>query len=141
LLASLSEQGRFQELLFEPVLEIADSVMTYRRRHFAQFRLDSLLELLVQDTGNPRSVAFQVRRAAEHASSLPDALNPEGLRRLRQHVAELVSSLDICTPVAADGTLAPHQVQARLSGISSGLLELSDLLTQVYFSHVVPRVN
>ena len=36
-------------VLLEPLLEIADSVMTYRRRYFAEPRMDGVLDLLLLD--------------------------------------------------------------------------------------------
>ena len=55
----------------ETVLEIADSVMTYRRRYFAQPQWPAVLDLLLTDEGNPRSLAFQVDALADHATNLP----------------------------------------------------------------------
>src|SRR5208282_5747719 len=53
--------------LLEPLLEISDSVMTYRRRYFAGVQVSSVLELLILDEGNPRSLAFQLAALREHA--------------------------------------------------------------------------
>src|SRR5258706_444489 len=52
----------------EPVLEIADSVMTYRRRYFAQPQWPTVLDLLLTDETNPRSLVFQINSLAEHAA-------------------------------------------------------------------------
>src|SRR5208282_1657836 len=51
--------------LLEPLLEISDSLMTHRRRYFAGARLSSVLELLLLDEGNPRSLAFQLAALRE----------------------------------------------------------------------------
>src|SRR6185369_12053422 len=52
--------------ILEPVLEIADSVMTYRRRHFTAPQLAGVLDLLLRDDSNPRSLIFQVNLLREH---------------------------------------------------------------------------
>ena len=57
-----------------PLLEIADSTMTYRRRYFAQPQLAPVLDLLVADPTNARSLAFQI--VATGRSRRPVAARP-----------------------------------------------------------------
>lgn len=127
------------DLLLEPVLDICDSVITYRRRHFAEIRLPGVLNLLLLEPHNPRSLAFQLDAISRSVGALPEEPNPEGLRRVRQHVetasAEL-HALKIEELEQAVLTPAP----TRLFEISRQLVQVSQLLTQVYFSHIVPRV-
>ena len=67
-----------------PLLEIADSSMTYRNRYATNLQVGPLLDLLLTDETNPRSIAFQlvgagpprralaaatIRSAAQRASS------------------------------------------------------------------------
>jgi uncharacterized circularly permuted ATP-grasp superfamily protein/uncharacterized alpha-E superfamily protein len=72
-----------RELLLEPLLEMADSVITYRRRYFAEPRIAGVLDLLLFDSANPRALAFQFAVLASHAASLPAGLNPEGAVEFR----------------------------------------------------------
>src|SRR5258706_9817021 len=53
------------------LLEIADSSMTYRRRYLAQPQIGPVMELLLFDEGNPRSLAFQLTTLNAHAGNLP----------------------------------------------------------------------
>ena len=46
--------------MLEALLEVADSVMTYRSRYCSRFQLAPVLDLLLTDETNPRSVAFQL---------------------------------------------------------------------------------
>ncbi len=57
--------------VLEPLLELSDSLMTYRRRYFAGMQVSSALELLLLDEGNPRSLAFQLTALREHARHFP----------------------------------------------------------------------
>lgn len=68
--AALSAAGASDAVL-EPLLEIADSSMTYRRRYYTQAQLAPVLDLLLADEGNPRSLAFQVNAMAGHIDRLP----------------------------------------------------------------------
>ena len=55
----------------EALLEIPDSVMTYRSRYASRFQLGAVLDLLICDETNPRSIAYQlgrVRRARRAAA-------------------------------------------------------------------------
>ena len=57
--------------IVEPLLEIADSSMTYRRRYFARPRLAPALHLLLADDTNTRGLAFQLAAVSEHIRRLP----------------------------------------------------------------------
>jgi uncharacterized circularly permuted ATP-grasp superfamily protein/uncharacterized alpha-E superfamily protein len=130
--------------VLDPVLEIADSVMTYRRRYFAQPQLLAVLHLLLIDEGNPRSLMFQVNALAEHAAHLPDREDTApGGREAEQigAVLELLDKLDLAgaaNAAAADGW-AP--VRDALSRCAAELRGLSDTLTHHYFSHADTSVS
>ena len=46
--------------LIEAVLGVTDSTITYRRRYRAGTRVGALLDLVLQDEGNPRALAYQL---------------------------------------------------------------------------------
>ncbi len=52
-------------------LEVADSIMTYRSRYLARVQLGPVLDLLLTDESNPRSVAFQLVNCATYVAQLP----------------------------------------------------------------------
>ena len=63
------------------LLELADSSITYRTRYKAEPKLAAVLDLLLADETNPRSVIFQLLTFDAHMSSLPHeetsaSLNP-----------------------------------------------------------------
>src|SRR5262249_3858626 len=55
----------------EPLLEVADSTMTYRRRYFARPQLPLVLDLLLADHTNARALAFQIDALSVHVENLP----------------------------------------------------------------------
>jgi uncharacterized circularly permuted ATP-grasp superfamily protein/uncharacterized alpha-E superfamily protein len=125
--------------LMEPVLEICDSVITYRQRHFAEMRLHAVLALLLQERENPRSLAFQLAAMQHHATELPTQPNPEAVAQVRERIASLSSRIDTLD-LKSSGHGAPLSLEP-LSTCGDQLIEVSELLTQVYFSHVLPMVN
>ena len=55
----------------EALLEISDSIMTYRARYRTAFQLAPVMDLLVMDESNPKSIAFQCSQIAAHVEALP----------------------------------------------------------------------
>lgn len=132
------------EPLLEPLLEIADSAMTYRRQYFLEPTLPGVLRLLLLERGNPRALAFQLAAIQEHVAALPSSANPDGLRQIRQQAAGLFEPLRRVWSTDEETRLAPVDA-ARLVGalrdVVHRLSEFSNLLTRVFFSHVPPRAD
>jgi uncharacterized circularly permuted ATP-grasp superfamily protein/uncharacterized alpha-E superfamily protein len=126
------------DLLWEPVLEICDSVMSHRRRYFGEIQVLGVLDLLVCEADNPRSLVFQFERLLEHAAQLPPASNSEGLERVRENIRSLAAQAHRIEPGVP---LDLFQVKQAFADLGSSLGQLSELITQVFFSHTVPRVN
>ncbi len=140
MLRAVLDGGERSERLLEPALEISDSVMTYRRRYFSEAGVAGTLELLVSEPTNPRSLAFQLARIEEHSLGLPDGAHRDGVALLRRRVARLAAELRefessgfANIPTADTGDFL-ERVLIEMGGIS-------ELLTQVFFSHVTPQVN
>lgn len=142
LLQSAAKVTTQPEAVLEPVLEIADSVMTYRRQYFAAPQWPGVLTLLLRDISNPRSLAFQVNLLLEHASAVtaePKAGSPEA-ELLRIHsLAEELQRMNVNELAAQNAPGAAlldflNHCGAELSG-------LSEQITSHYFSHSVPRVS
>ncbi len=124
-----------------PLLEYTDSTMTYRRRHFAQPELAPALDLLLAESSNPRSVAFQCRAISRHLDVLPEA---NGTRPdpapFRAMVARLKTA-DI--PALAESARHgdPEPLDALLGETIAGCSALAELIAATYFSHIAPRLS
>jgi uncharacterized alpha-E superfamily protein len=141
--ASLAPKGK-APIVLEPLLEIADSSMTYRRRYLAQAQLPPVLDLLVADRGNPRSLAFQLGALAEHGMNLPRYENAAGANGEEVRLAELIARLERgdlaeLSRTCATGDMGP--LDDWLRGFAAGFAALSDELTHHYFSLTVARVS
>ncbi len=55
----------------QSLLEVSDSLMTYRARYKSTFQLAPVLDLLLADESNPKSLAFQFSQLANHVEHLP----------------------------------------------------------------------
>jgi uncharacterized circularly permuted ATP-grasp superfamily protein/uncharacterized alpha-E superfamily protein len=130
--------------ILEPLLEIADSIMTYRRRYFARPQLPLVLDLLLSDQANTRSLAFQLNALGVHVLHLPrDPKAPQPTREerliARAHVAMREMDLDLLCHPDPDGGFA--ELTERLESIDEDLRTLSDTITHFYFSHAEQRVS
>jgi uncharacterized alpha-E superfamily protein len=129
--------------LLEAVLEIADSGMTYRRRYLATLQAAPVVDLLLADDTNPRSVLYQMRALDDHIRALPP-LPGAGVRspQLRlvlsaQNELELAEIERMCAPDEHGARPALDQLLRRLGTI---LPALSDSLSDTYLNHAtVPR--
>jgi uncharacterized circularly permuted ATP-grasp superfamily protein/uncharacterized alpha-E superfamily protein len=140
LLQAVLDAGEQTERLLEPALEISDSVMTYRRRYFAEASVPGMLELLVLDATNPRSLAFQLTRIAEHTRELPEGAHRDGVSALRRRVEKMTAELR-AFEVSGFETVPVAETVDFLERIVIEMGGISELLTQVFFSHVTPQVN
>jgi uncharacterized alpha-E superfamily protein len=139
LLSGVLVQPGDLELLLEPVLEISDSIMTYRWRHFELPRLEGVLDLLVKELLNPRALAFQVARMREHSDHLPTASNPDGVAQIRKGVGHLAEQLEAFEVGQSSSWENFDSAQSFLFDSDRELSRLSDLATHLFFSHVQPR--
>jgi uncharacterized alpha-E superfamily protein len=118
------------EAMLEPLIEICDSVMTYRRRFFSRPEWEGVVDLLFIDRSNPRSIGFQLAVLRKESESFPGEPGFGLFPRIIAAVKELDSRL--ASPSQPDST--------ELQKIADQLAALSDLITQHYFSHSVRRV-
>jgi uncharacterized circularly permuted ATP-grasp superfamily protein/uncharacterized alpha-E superfamily protein len=130
--------------ILEPLLEIADSTMTYRRRYFARPQLLLVVDLLLLEPTNTRGLAFQLNALSEHVQHLPrdrQAPQPTREERLLAQANAALETGDLDTLCRADADGRFPQLTERLVSIEDDLRSLSDTITHFYFSHATPRVS
>ena len=129
--------------VLEPLLEIADSLMTYRRRYFARPQLSPVLDLLLLDDTNTRAVAFQLAAVAEHIRHLPRDPRAPSPTREERFIDQAVATLQHVDPdsVHEDVEGGARTVTALLGSIEDDLRSLSEAITYFYFSHAELRVS
>jgi uncharacterized circularly permuted ATP-grasp superfamily protein/uncharacterized alpha-E superfamily protein len=123
------------------VLELADSVMTYRRRYFSQPQWPSALELLLTDETNPRSLAFQIDALVDHIGNLPKERDRDQNRLQAERLKGLVMATQ--WPALAHARLSSddEEISNTLQLIAGELRGISDAFTRQYFSHAASRAS
>ena len=114
----------------------ADSAMTYRRRYRATLQVAPVVDLLVADERNPRSIVFQLVALAEHVAALPhDAAaarrSPE--ERIAFEALSAFRLVDVDVVCAREGEERPA-LASLLRGLVHNLQELSDALSGSYLA-------
>ena len=119
-------------------LDVADSFMTYRSRYLLTPQLAPVLDLLLLDETNPRSVAFQIEALAVHLDHLPRAVahGPASIAQDIVHglLADLRSA-DIDRLSRRSRLGDRPELKALLAGVAADLARLASGIARTYFSH------
>ncbi|MDZ4290210.1 MAG: alpha-E domain-containing protein, partial [Prosthecobacter sp.] len=136
-----ARQAADDDSVLNPLLEICDSSMTYRRLHFARPLIMPVLDLLLLNDINPRSVAHQFNVLSRQAAQLPQDPAVDHGQRERQQMDVLQSALaTLNLPALAKSPAdAFKAVPALCQHLIANLEILSDIVTEHYFSHASKR--
>jgi uncharacterized alpha-E superfamily protein len=115
------------------LLELADSTVTYRSRYLVAPEWMPVLDLLVRDDTNPRSVAFQVKGLVEYI----DKLERSHGRFAADVLAPAQAALQALQPV--DLHPESETLVAALDQLQRAAHTVSDELTLKFFSHAASR--
>ncbi|MGB6689275.1 MAG: circularly permuted type 2 ATP-grasp protein [Terracidiphilus sp.] len=127
--------------LLECLLEVADSTMTYRARYYTTLQPLAVLDVLMADGSNPRSLDFQLSHLVDLYQKLPRHLEND-LQAMRDAL-DLLRSFDLrklSYPLpgaasAANGADDLARLERFLRGLEVLLPSWSSNLSSRYFSH------
>jgi uncharacterized alpha-E superfamily protein len=128
--------------LEEMLLEIADSSMTYRNRYLGVLEPAPVVDLLVTDDTNPRSIAFQFAALADHVAALPDAASSPVLSGERRAVLEAVAAIRLADveALAAAGPAGDRpELRRLLDLLGAAAREFSESITHRYLVHATTQ--
>ncbi len=135
---TLGSQDEGESARFQAALEIADSAMTYRYRYLNHFQAAPLIDLLLLDDTNPRSVMFQLNTLASHILPLP-RLTPEQMRQLDKAILNVVLRdlrAESATVLAQPDERGRRRALASvLDSVDEALGRFSDAIADAYFQH------
>jgi uncharacterized circularly permuted ATP-grasp superfamily protein/uncharacterized alpha-E superfamily protein len=146
LLAATVQQAHgnaVDSLLLESVLSAAESIITYRFRYRSHAQLETVLDLLLLDYGNPRSLAFQLRLLTEDLEALPPIAGVR-LRPEQRLVLEASTALRLADPPQLVGQHANGwrpELAELLTTISGKLLEVGAAVDRTHFIHTPPSFS
>ncbi|MBV9891655.1 MAG: alpha-E domain-containing protein, partial [Rhizobacter sp.] len=124
-------EGRMHAL--DWLLELADSSVTYRSRYLAAPEWLPVLDMVLRDDANPRSLAFQAKGLVDFIAKL-ESMHGEFASALLAPAHAALAALPV-------GELRPESAQLAdvLAQLQSAAYAISDAISLKFFSHALPR--
>ncbi len=115
----------------DALLEISDSQITYRARYLMGALRLPVVDLVVLDDHNPRSMAFQVQLLKDHIAALTDMPTRAALDGPQRIALQLATHLRVADVAELDGE--------AVLGFENRLMELSNEITLRFFTQADAR--
>ena len=129
-----------EKVVWEMVLAMTDSLMTYRRRYASAVQAGAVLDLLLLDESNPRSVGYQLVQIRDQVVGLPRKKPLPHRSAEERIVLEALTALQVTDLERYSTSTWDEDMYEALSqlfaGLSTRLLSLSETLSRDYFSHI-----
>ncbi len=119
--------------LHTAVLSAAESAVTHRMRYRGYVRLAGVLELLLTDGDNPRSLAFGIAELREHLAAMPGSTGSTRPERLLDDLAEELDRADIAALTAISGENRPN-LERFLDAYVAQLTRFADAVGELHFA-------
>jgi uncharacterized alpha-E superfamily protein len=115
------------------VLTAAESIVTHRRRYRGYVRPTGVLELLLMDVDNPRSLAFALGELKDHLAAQPLSTGSTRAERLVGDLAAQVEATEIGTLTAIGGIGRPN-LEVFLAATARSLGRIGDSIAELHFA-------
>jgi uncharacterized alpha-E superfamily protein len=149
-------------LMLESVLIALESIITYRRRYRSRAQIETVLDLVLLDATNPRSLAYQLDRLSEDVADLPRSTKPR-LSTEERLVLETSTRLRLADTAELAGAVIPSAITIEagsasaasspvdqpgdrraalslfLAEIKGRLEETADAIDENHFTHLAPQ--
>lgn len=137
LYSTLVHSDKDPESLLWLILQCTDSLITYRRRYFINLHAKPVIDLLICDPLNPRSLAFQAEQISQQIASLPhhyqnNLTQPMDKTALR--ISSLIGLADLNDLDFRDAKGHRPQLAEFLDKLASELSSLSEKVGSHYFA-------
>lgn len=101
--AAERRDARADREVLEALLTASESIVTYRRRYRGSVRTADVLELLLRDPDNPRSLAFALTTLRRHLAAMPASTGSTRAERLLDHLESELQDVDMSALAAVRG--------------------------------------
>lgn len=126
----------YDKFIVENLLNINDIRITYQRRYRHRIETDSVLDILLYDESNPRSLGYQLVRIRDFIPALP--AKTEGARPAAEKIALRLYTEYKVTDIREllSGEKAGENLARWIDTLESGLSDLGANLRETYFTYV-----
>ncbi len=138
---SMIESRHDDSAVLEAILEVGDSLMTYRSRYLSNLQQAAVLDLLMTDESNPRALAYQLAALHEHVENLPrDRSQPQrsAEQRIVMSLLHSVRMVDVETLCDLEHGGRRNHLERFLARLGQQLPKLADVIAHRYLIHTGP---
>ncbi|MBO0841686.1 MAG: circularly permuted type 2 ATP-grasp protein [Nocardioides sp.] len=115
------------------VLTASESAVTHRRRYRGYVRLGTVLDLLIMDGDNPRSLVFAVDAMRRHLYHLQASTGSSRPERLIDDIADMLDQTEVASLVAIGGVRRPN-LESFLDLTHAQLTRLGEAIAEVHLA-------
>jgi uncharacterized circularly permuted ATP-grasp superfamily protein/uncharacterized alpha-E superfamily protein len=126
-----------EQLVMETVLAASDSLVTYRKRYRTHPRIELVLELLLLEPNNARSLLYQLQRLTANIEQLPRQAQGARLTPEQRLLVDTSARLRLADIGQLAGPIngRRRKLEGFVEHMSGALYQLSNALTLTYFRH------
>ncbi|MFT4153154.1 circularly permuted type 2 ATP-grasp protein [Parafilimonas sp.] len=133
------QDDAIEYILQEVVLNSNECMMNYRFKYRASIKLPLILELMLLDADNPRSLIYQVERLKNYLSRLPKIYNGHSLMQHEKLSFEAYAEIKLADKdhlsVLNDETQHYRNLENFLKNINALLYKVHNAVSIMYFKH------
>jgi uncharacterized circularly permuted ATP-grasp superfamily protein/uncharacterized alpha-E superfamily protein len=116
------------------LLEVADSFITYRSRYRLDPMLALVLDLLLLDETNPRSLAYQLASISQHLAGMPQSKQGASLTDERRLILSMLTSIRLADVEAFAKDSTRSELQTAVRNQLRLLPQLTTAIERHYFN-------
>jgi uncharacterized alpha-E superfamily protein len=133
------QEEAIEYILQEVILNSNECMMNYRFKYRAPLKLSLLLELMLLDPNNPRSLIYQVEKLKNYLSNLPGIHSGHSLAQHEKLSLEAFTKIKLTDkdylPVLNDQTQRYQHLESFLTEMNNLLHEVYNAVSTTYFKH------
>jgi len=137
--SALTSDVNNTDAMLDTLLEVADSSMTYRSRYRTRIQLSPVMDLLIADEINPKSIAFQLVALSEHVETLPR----NGIRKYSTPEERILLSVLTTVRLADIISICKSNQEDRLKDliqilttVETSVHDFTNYVSQYYFTRI-----
>ena len=133
------QDDNIEYILRETVLKSNENIVNYRYKYRAHLQLPLLLDLMLLDSSNPKSLIYQMERLKAYMNQLPKIHQNNFLAEHQRFALEALTTLQLAdkaflSQLDSETNTYLH-LEEFLNKISEILSNISETVSKTYFKH------
>lgn len=125
-----------EQHLLETILMTQESLVSYRYKYRSRIEISGVLELLLKEELNPKSLVYQIDHCDEYIRRIKNEFD-KNLNPAQKKLLEISTLIRLCEVDKLENARRRNRKELRtlLDKVTANLLQVSDLIYQTYFAH------